>query len=259
MRAISLCFHDVADTTPLDLSSAVYTISREDLLAHLSAIGRGNPAVGTISQFSTWQIDVPVFLTFDDGGLGDFQYAAPALEDHRWRGHFFITTNWIDQPGYMSRVQLRELHNRGHVIGSHSRSHPERMSALALPELLSEWEESCAILRDILEVPVRTASVAGGYYSRRVAVAAALTGIRVLFTSEPTSTVDIVDGCLVLGRYSIQRCTHPEVSGSIAAGEVWHRWHQCGLWNSKKLVKTLAGESYIMLRRRLLSSRMLKT
>lgn len=256
MRAISLAFHDVGDAPPQTLSATVYTITEEKLLAHLSAIERQNPAVGTIRHFSSWQIDIPCFLTFDDGGLGGYTYAASALENLGWRGHFFITTNWIGRSGYMHEGQIHELHQRGHVIGSHSRSHPERMSALSLQELLSEWEESCGVLSKIVGEPVRVASVAGGYYSRKVAIAAAQSGIQVLFNSEPSSTASVVDGCLVLGRYSIQRHTHPEVSGSIVAGRLWPRCQQSALWATKKFVKAATGESYITIRRRLLAQRL---
>lgn len=256
VRAISLIFHDVADGPSQSLSAAVYTMTQESFLAHLSAMEQRNPAVGTIRQFFTWQIDMPVFLTFDDGGVSGYTYVGAALERHHWRGHFFITTNWIGRSGYMNKQQIRELHSRGHVIGSHSRSHPERMSCLSMQELLTEWKASCTILSDVIGKPIRVASVAGGYYSRKVAVAAAQAGIEVLFNSEPITTAAVVDGCLVLGRYSIQRHTDPGVSGSIAACQLWHRWYQYGLWNSKKAVKTIAGESYIALRRRLLSGRL---
>jgi saccharopine dehydrogenase-like NADP-dependent oxidoreductase len=61
------------------------------------------------------------------------------------------------------------------------------MSKLSWAELLREWKESCAKLSDILQEPVVTASVADGYYSRKVGKAAAAAGIQVLFTSEPSA------------------------------------------------------------------------
>jgi peptidoglycan/xylan/chitin deacetylase (PgdA/CDA1 family) len=200
-----------------------------------------------------WGNEVPVFLTFDDGTEGAYVHASKALEEHRWRGHFLITTNWIGRPGHMSRSQIRELHDRGHVIGSHSCSHPERMAYLDRFELVREWKDSCDVLSDIVGTSVRVASVPGGYYGQNVAFAAADAGIEVLFTSEPTSKSRLLQGCLVLGRYSIQRHTPAEIAGAIAAGHCWPRWQQSASWKARKVVKALTGESYLSIRRQLLT------
>ena len=257
MRAISLAFHDVADGPPQTVSAAVYAIDRETFEAHLCAIEKERRFVSAMRQRAQWDMDRPIFLTFDDGRFGNYVSAAPALEQHRWHGHFFITTDWIGNPGYMNSGQIQELHNRGHVIGSHSSSHPERMSALSEEKLLREWRDSCAALSSIIGQPIRVASVAGGYYSRKVAKAAAQAGVEVLFTSEPTCEASLVDGCLVLGRYSIQRHTAPDVCGRIAAGQIVERWRQTSLWKAKKILKLLAGDTYITLRRRFFSRRLM--
>jgi peptidoglycan/xylan/chitin deacetylase (PgdA/CDA1 family) len=253
MKAISLGFHDIDDSVPGNTSAVVYTVDQRRFGEHLLAIEEQHPLLRTIQGFSRWGTEVPVFITFDDGGSGGHVWGAPALEKHGWHGHFFITTDWIGRPGFMNREQIRELHQRGHIIGSHSCSHPERMSCLDINTLVAEWKDSCALLSDLLGAPVRVASVPGGYYSRKVAVGAAMAGIKVLFTSEPKSRTEVIDGCLVLGRYCIQRSTEPRFSGAIASGKWWPRWQQCVLWNAKKIIKALAGESYITFRRRILS------
>lgn len=253
MRAISLCLHDVLDVERLRPGD-VYTLRLRDFCEHLSELNQRNPAVETIQSRREWgKTQVPVFLTFDDGAAGAYTFAADLLEKQGWRGHFFITTDWVGRDGYMDRHQIRELHSRGHVIGSHSCSHPERMSRLSTQELLREWKDSCAILADIVGCQVRTASVAGGHYSPRVAAAAAPAGIEVLFNSEPTSQATMIAECLVLGRYSIQSFTAPSVSGAIAAGRRWPRWKQSMLWDVKRVLKTIGGEWYVTLRRQFLS------
>jgi len=252
MRAISLCLHDVRDieqSTPGD----VYTLRVQDFTAHLRAVEQRGASVSTITARRHWGRETPVFITFDDGAAGSYAFAAALLEAHGWRGHFFITTDWVGRNGFMNRAQILDLHKRGHVIGTHTCSHPERMSHLAPSELTREWYESCAILGEILGSPVFTGSVAGGYYSRSVAEAAASAGIQVLFTSEPTPKPLVVADCLVLGRYSIQSFTKPSVTGAIAAAECWPRWKQSLFWNAKKIVKAVAGESYVTARRELLS------
>lgn len=256
MRAVSLGYHDVTDGSDGSLEGykSLYRLERSDFGRHMQSIAdQANPvAISRIDAFREWEA-TPVFLTFDDGGLGSYTSVAPELERRGWRGHFFITTDWIGRQGFMDRVQIRELHARGHVMGSHSCSHPARMSKLSRAELAKEWSQSCAILSDLLGEQTRVASVPDGYYSRAVGEAAAAAGIQVLFTSEATQNVSVLDGCLILGRYFIQIRTAPHISGAIAAGNKWPRLQQTIMWELKRCAKALTGESYFAIRRYLLS------
>lgn len=121
------------------------------------------------------------------------------------------------------------------------------MSHCSWQELLREWRESAGILSGILGEPVTVASVPGGYYSRKVAEAAAEAGIRALFTSEPTTRVQRVNGCLVLGRYFVRRGMDSRISGEFARLRVGPRLRQAGLWKLKKLAKFAGGGLYLKL------------
>ncbi len=261
MQAISIGYHDIVDAGPRppddgSRHSGRYRLDRGLFRAHLDAIVRaaGRDSVRVAGPALQWRGEAPLFLTFDDGALSAYTCVAAELEQRGWRGHFFVTTDWIGRPGFLDAQQIRSLRARGHVIGSHSCSHPARMSRLSWNDLLREWRDSREILSRILQEPVTTASVADGYYSRKVGRAAAAAGLRVLFTSEPRATVAKVDGCLILGRYSVQSRTPAAVSGAIAARHCWPRWRQAILWQARKPVKALTGESYFTLRRLLISS-----
>src|SRR6476646_1949398 len=103
--------------------------------------------------------------------------------------------------GFMSAEQLTELDTRGHLIGSHSHSHPTYMGRLTRAELDDEWVRSRAAIGEILGSPPRTASVPGGYLSDSVIAAATAAGYELLFTSEPTARVT-GEGLVVRGRYT---------------------------------------------------------
>ncbi len=257
MKALSLAYHDVTDGSHGELAGhkALYKLHRRDFHNHILSIRQQNKeiAVSSIHHYRTWKTQVPVFLTFDDGEIGAYTCVADELEQYGWRGHFFITTDWIGRAGFLDIAQIRELRSRGHVIGSHSCSHPERMSHLTWKGLMKEWSQSRSILSDLLGEEVKVASVPNGFYSRKVGKAAAAAGIEVLFTSEATASTWMLDGCLILGRYFIQIHTPPVVSGAIAAGQIWPRWRQSAIWEAKKVVKMLAGESYLTIRRHLIS------
>ena len=216
-----------------------YKLDKLEFAQHLRAI---REAVG----------DFPVVLTFDDGGVSAHERSAAMLEEFGWRGHFFVTTGWIGREGFLTAEQIQELDRRGHVVGSHSVSHPVRMSQLTWEQMVAEWNDSLELLRRILSHPVDCASVPGGYYSRDVARAAAAAGVRTLFTSEPTSRVQIVDGCRVFGRYVVQQGMGPEWSAGLAAGKLVPRMRQALLWKAKQAAKALSGGLYLRAREAIL-------
>jgi peptidoglycan/xylan/chitin deacetylase (PgdA/CDA1 family) len=257
VKAISFAFHDVVEGGRHEQSGFPgraadrYKLTWADFERHLAAIaGAGAPTPSPV----TWNgsrppaAGVPVLLTFDDGGASAVEIGE-ALRRRGWCGHFLIPADYVARPGFLDADGLRALRDLGHVVGSHSSTHPDRMSACTDAELLQEWSRSRESLEEILGDPVRVASVPGGYFSRRVAAAAAAAGIRVLFTSEPRVSASDVDGCLVLGRYRIVRTTAPETSARLVAGDLLPRLRQTAAWNTKKAVKAATGDSYGRVRR----------
>ncbi|HYE74382.1 MAG TPA: hypothetical protein VEF04_13670, partial [Blastocatellia bacterium] len=100
--------------------------------------------------------------------------------------------------------------------------------------------------------PVIIASLPGGHYSKAVARAASMAGIRYLFTSEPVTKSQVVDECTVYGRYTIQRWTTPSEAAAIAQGNLMPRLKQALIWNAKKLIKRASGQYYVKARKSLL-------
>src|SRR5690348_14956288 len=112
MQRVVIGFHDIAETRrfarPIAPGhSTVYTTELSRFQDHLQAIRsgcrEGNPS----------RPESIVLLTFDDGAVSSYTYAAPELEKFQWLGNFFVTTDWIGRPGFLSRQQIRELHHRG--------------------------------------------------------------------------------------------------------------------------------------------------
>jgi peptidoglycan/xylan/chitin deacetylase (PgdA/CDA1 family) len=256
MRALSILYHDVI-TKDQDESSgfpgrdaAAYKLEFHEFKRHLEAIARAvHERPATAQQLLNWTgKGLPFLLTFDDGGLSAYTCIADLLEKYGWQANFFITTDYIDSPSFLTKGQLRELRKRGHAIGSHSCSHPTRMSHCSWERLLEEWERSVHALSYILGEQVSMASLPGGHYSTRVAEAASRAGIRVLFISEPTTRCHFVEGCLIVGRYTIWRGMPPQTAAGIAAGKLSPRLRQVASWNMKKFAKSVGGKSYLKLR-----------
>jgi peptidoglycan/xylan/chitin deacetylase (PgdA/CDA1 family) len=253
MKRPVLMYHDVVAPGHDDASgfpgatAAHYKLGRAEFADHLAALagsGLRFPAVTAAPTYAASGL-----LTFDDGGASARDIAA-ALDAHAMRGHFLITTARIGQTGFVTAADLRALHAAGHVVGSHSHTHPAEISQLGASALAAQWRQSVDCLSQLLGEPVTVASVPGGFYSREVAQAAAAAGIRYLFTSEPTMHVHHVDGCLVLGRYTLWRGMEPAQALALALGTGGERQRQWLLWNLKKPLKRWARPVYRLVRRR---------
>ncbi len=257
---ITLLYHDVTPIQAEDSSgfagpeAARYKLTPEEFARHLAALAgkvtRSPLAASTPNELRSAPRDAWL-LTFDDGGTSAITEIAGQLERRGWRGWFFVSTDFIGTPSFCTHSQLRELRERGHVIGSHSCSHPERISRCSPRQLLDEWQRSRAVLSEILGEPITTASVPGGFYSAKVARAAATAGIEVLFNSEPTTRLSAVDGCLVVGRYCVYRGMS-DTDATCLIGDPLRRWRQSASWNAKKIAKKIAGPAYKLLRQQLL-------
>lgn len=247
-------YHDVISGDPPQNSgfpspdAGLYKLTVNQFDDHLITLAQNDLSPITVFDLPHGS-ELPWMVTFDDGGISAWTIVAERLEARGWRGHFFVTTDFIDTPSFLTQAQIRDLHNRGHVIGSHSCSHPLQMARLPSVDILREWKDSVQVLSSILGHTIDVASVPGGQYSREVGEAAAAAGIRILFTSEPTVRHERIGNCLVLGRYAIQRWTLPKTAADIALGHLGPRLQQSLIWNAKKIVKALGGAQYLRVRR----------
>jgi peptidoglycan/xylan/chitin deacetylase (PgdA/CDA1 family) len=235
--AVFLLFHDVYESDPREsgFSSAAadrYKLSLTAFDCHLSSLA---DLPGTALPFA---------LTFDDGGLSYYTHIADRIEAMNLQRHCFVPTDYLDRPGFMSRRQIQELDRRGHHIGSHSASHPARISACSASAVLQEWTRSIAVLQDTLGHAVLTASVPGGFYSRAVADAAEAAGVKTLFTSEPVTRVHRIGGCDVIGRFTVRQSSPPQLSANLVRQAPWSRWAAWSSWNAKGAIKPILGPAY---------------
>lgn len=249
MTAI-LIYHDVVDEADCDSSgfpgrlAARYKHSPQVFEQHLEAIERTRCEVGLVRPDGL----PAAALTFDDGGASALT-AAEMLERRGWRGHFFVTTSRIGTPGFLSAEQICELDGRGHVIGSHSHTHPTYMGKLSRPEIQYEWNESRQRLADALGRAPVAAAVPGGFLSDAVIEAAAEAGYQVLMTSEPVRRVRLVGGLNVVGRYTIWATTPPATAAAYISGHAAARARLWLEWQLKGTAKRISPQAYDALRR----------
>lgn len=87
-------------------------------------------------------------VTMDDGDPSVYEIAAPIFEHYSIPYIVYAVPGRIGQNDHMTPAQLRDLSDRGAVIGSHSMTH-RSMASLSRAELMSELMTSKKVLEDI--------------------------------------------------------------------------------------------------------------
>ncbi|EDM35302.1 Predicted xylanase/chitin deacetilase [Pedobacter sp. BAL39] len=125
-----LCYHQIRDWRPKDSKTAKdYIVPVEAFKAHIKMLADSGYHTILPDQLydylnnGTALPSKPVMLTFDDTDLDQFTIAAPEMKKYGFKGVFFVMTVSLGRPNYMSRAQVKELSDMGHVIGSHTWDH----------------------------------------------------------------------------------------------------------------------------------------
>ena len=90
----------------------------------------------------------PVILSFDDGYEDNYRVILPMLKERGMKAVFYVVTNDIGLPGYMTWDNLFDMERSGMEIGSHTANHiplttlpPEKQrEELHLSKLMLEWK-----------------------------------------------------------------------------------------------------------------------
>lgn len=125
-----LCYHQLRDWTTTDSRTAKdYIVPLQnfhDQMKLLADSGYHSILPEQLNDYLLKGIPLPpkpVMLTFDDTRLDHFKVALPQLNEYGFKGAFFIMTVSLGRPGYMSAVQVKQLADEGHTIGSHTWNH----------------------------------------------------------------------------------------------------------------------------------------
>ncbi|HLV25942.1 MAG TPA: polysaccharide deacetylase family protein [Gemmatimonadales bacterium] len=202
--------------------AARFTLTPAAFASQLDAILAGKQLPRLVTELDPGRAGRHLLLSFDDGGRSAM-HSAHELERRGWRAHFFIITSRIGERTFLAENDIRQLHAMGHVVGSHSHTHPNIIRELQPDQILREWQESTDRLEQLLGAPCQTGAVPGGHTSAAVEMAAAESGLRHLFTCTPTLRSRMVGDCRVYGRVLVRREMSTHTVANLACFRGWER------------------------------------
>jgi len=177
-----LMYHYVDDTPPPAGPYAdaltVRTPDFEEELDYLVENGYETVSLADVYLTMAGQGDLPekpLVLTFDDGGLDNYEVAFPLLKERGLTATFFVISGSVGKEGQMSWEQLRDMAGQGMSIQSHSASHPD-LRAVSDARLQSELAGSREAIVEAVGQPGYVLCYPSGAYDDRVIEAAKAAG-----------------------------------------------------------------------------------
>jgi len=157
-----------------------------------------------------------IVLTFDDGYRNAYTGAFPILKKYGFTGTFYVITNVVGAPAYLTWDQIQEMHDAGMEIGAHTESH-------AFLTRLSPWRAfmeiwgSKLVLTEHLHVPITSFAYPYNDHDQRTVELAHLAGFN------NAVIVDYHQSDLPIDAYTIPRITVVNREGMEAFTQVVSR------------------------------------
>lgn len=125
-----LCYHQLRDCLPSDSKTARdYIVPVATFREEIKLLADSGYHTVLPDQLYDWLAygkplpPKPIMISFDDTRLDQYTIGLTELNKYGFKGVFFIMTVSLDRPGYMTREQVKQMADEGHVIGSHTWDH----------------------------------------------------------------------------------------------------------------------------------------
>ncbi len=175
-----LTYHKVRGPGAAD-DGDFYTVTSEQLGRQIEAVQasgfKGLPIEKLLEGKAS--AEKQYILSFDDATPDHYDVVFPMLQKHGCRAVFFVPTARLNQPGFLTEAQVKELAGAGHTIGLHSHNH-QRLDVLPQEKIREEMVRSREILGGILGKKPVIFAPPGGFTNAQVRAVAVEQGVRVI-------------------------------------------------------------------------------
>lgn len=145
----------------------IETVTMADIFEHFA----GGPALPKKA----------INLTFDDGYDDAYEHAFRLLKARGMVGTFYVTTDFVERPGYLTWAQIAEMAEAGMEIAAHSSNHAD-FTTISANELRRQLVEPKQLLEKHLGQPVKFLAYPAGKYNATVMAAARAAGYQAAVT-----------------------------------------------------------------------------
>jgi peptidoglycan/xylan/chitin deacetylase (PgdA/CDA1 family) len=160
-----LCYHHIRDIQMASRADRGYEVTVAQFKAQMKALADSGYQTVLPDQLYDYLTKgtplppKPVMLTYDDTDEEQFSIAKPEMDKYGFKGVYFIMTISMNRPKYMTKEQIKQLADEGHVIASHTWDH-HRVDRLknentieyrGKKQVVNEWDFQLANTKKDLE------------------------------------------------------------------------------------------------------------
>ncbi len=172
----------------------VYSVTPEDFRRQLDwLVEHGYRAVRLRDLKTLGASEKAVVISFDDGDVSNRTVALPLLKERNQSAEFFVTADFVDQPGMLSATQTRELADADMGVQSHGCTH-RYLEDLDDASLTAELRDSKRRLEAVTTTAVDALALPGGRGGERELRLAQQLGYRHVLNSVPGANHGWRDG-----------------------------------------------------------------
>ncbi len=180
-----LMYHYIREySDPKDKLGVNLSVSPAHFTAQMTAIKEAGYTPITFTDLNKPLPEKPLILSFDDGYLDAYTGGLPILQQFKVPATFYIITDFLDKPNYMSTEQVKALDAAGMEIASHTLDH-KSLDKLGEADQRREMAESKAQLESLLGKPVVHFCYPSGRYDQTSIALAKELGYRTATTTKP--------------------------------------------------------------------------
>lgn len=181
-----------------------YCISPIQFAEHMHHLAKLGMQACSLAEFFAWLGEKKTLpegsflLTFDDGFLGVYEYAAPVLQELNWPATVFLVSRLIGRQDEWCKTEnpsgatfpllapehIRAMRDMEFTFQSHTRLHPD-LTTLSEDNLLEELAGSRQDLESLLGEQVRYLAYPYGHYNEHVLNTTRAAGYEAAFSTQP--------------------------------------------------------------------------
>jgi peptidoglycan/xylan/chitin deacetylase (PgdA/CDA1 family) len=157
-----LCWHQLRDHRPGDSASSrsLYVCPPATFRSQLDGIrAAGHTPIGPDDYLAHLTTGAalpprPVMLSFDDSQGSQIVVGLPELQRRQMTATFFVQTVPLGKPNWMSRADVRDLHDVGMTVGAHTYDH-HPVGGYSGSDWTTQLDRPRRVLEQLTGAPVR--------------------------------------------------------------------------------------------------------
>lgn len=157
-----LCYHHIYD---IPKATREYDVTVQAFKEQMKMLADSGYKTITPDQYYNYLTkgtslpDKPVIISYDDTDEEQFRIAKPEMDKYGFKGVYFIMTISIGRPRYMTKEQIKQLSDEGHIIASHTWDHhrvdrlknENKIEYRGKDTIVNEWDFQLSNTRNKLE------------------------------------------------------------------------------------------------------------